>query len=296
MTSPESFIARHPVAIFFGLTFAISWGGALLATGGASPMLGTTPGSDPRFAYAVMAMLVGPSVSGLLMTALVSGRSGLREFLSRLSTWRVGAFWYAVALLTAPVLMLATLLALSAAIAPAFLPGIWTTDDRTSLVLVSLAVGLAAGIFEEVGWTGFALPRLRQRYGVVATGLILGILWTAWHLFPNVWAARAAAGDLTIPLYYTATVAGWFVGYLTAFRVLMVWCYDHTHSVFVAILMHVSLTASLLTLNPLGITGAPLQVFSFAFAAALWLAVAAIVLRSRWQLERRPTRSSRWAA
>ena len=258
-------------------------------------MLGTTPGSDPRFAYAVMAMLVGPSVTGLLMTALVSGRSGLREYLSRLSTSRVGAVWYAVALLTAPVIMLATLVALSS-ISPAFLPGILTTDDRTSLVLVSLAVGLSAGVLEELGWTGFAIPQLRQRYGVVATGLIVGILWTAWHLFPNVWAARAAAGDLTMPLYYTATVAGWFVGYLTAFRVLMVWCYDRTHGVFVAILMHVSLTTSLLTLTPLGIAGAPLQIFSFTFAAALWMAVGAVVLRSRTQVERRPARSSQWAA
>jgi membrane protease YdiL (CAAX protease family) len=70
--------------------------------------------------------------------------------------------------------MTMTLLALSFS-SPAFLPGIFTTEEKTSLLLVSLAVGLSAGIFEELGWTGFAIPGLRQRHGVVATGLIVGV-------------------------------------------------------------------------------------------------------------------------
>jgi len=269
----ERFFARFPVAVYFALTFLISWGGALLAIGGSGAMQGTTPGSDPRFSYALIAMLLGPSLSGILLTVLVSGRAGLRELLSRLVTWRVGGTWYAVALLTAPVVMTITLLALASA-SPAFLPGIFTTDDRPSLLLVSLAVGLSAGIVEEVGWTGFAIPMLSRRYGVLATGLIVGVSWSAWHLLPNVWSSRAAAGDLAMPLYAAGTAAGVFVGYLTAFRVLMVWCYDYTQSLFVAMLMHMSITTSLLILNPIGISGAHLQVFSFALAAAVWLVVA----------------------
>ena len=95
-------------------------------------MRGTTPASDPRFAYALMAMLAGPSLTGLLLTVLFHRGTGLREFVSRLLTCRVGAKWYGVALLTAPVLMLATLLALSF-ISPVFLPGIFTSDDKASL-------------------------------------------------------------------------------------------------------------------------------------------------------------------
>jgi len=269
----RTFIARHPVAVYFGLTFVFSWGGALLAIGGSGGMRGTTPTSDPRFVYALMAMLAGPSLTGLLLTAIISGRAGLRECRSRLLIWRVGVTWYGVALLIAPALMITTLLALSTA-SPAYLPGIFTTDNRPSLLLVGLAVGLLAGIFEELGWTGFAIPTLRRRHGVLATGLIVGMWWSAWHLFPNVWASRAAAGELAMPVYFAGTAAGVFVGYLTAFRVLMVWCYDHTQSLFVAMLMHVSITTSLLILNPIGISGAHLQVFSFAFAAAVWLVVA----------------------
>ena len=64
------------------------------------------------------------------------------------------------------------------------------------------AVGLAAGIFEELGWTGFAVPTLlgRPRYGVLGTGLIVGVLWGAWHLPINFWASgvtwRALPGCL----------------------------------------------------------------------------------------------------
>jgi uncharacterized protein len=90
-----------------------------------------------------------------------------------------------------------------------------------------------------------------------------------------------------MPLYFAGTAIGVFVGYLTAFRVLMVWCYDNTQILFVAI-MHVSVTASLLILHPLGISGANLLVFSFAFAAAVWVVVAVIASRGRWHLERRP--------
>jgi len=271
---------RHPLAAYFAMTFAISWGGMLLAIGAAGGMHGTTPASDPRFAYAVMAMLAGPSVMGLVMTSRVDGRIGLRDFVSRLSTWRVGARWYAVALLTAPTIMTATLLALSF-ISPAFLPGIFVSDDKASLLLVSLAVGVSAGIFEELGWTGFAIPTLRRGCSAVATGLMVGVVWSAWHLLPNIWSRQAAAGDLDPSVYLVGTAVGVFAGYLTAFRVLMVWVYDRTHSIFVAMLMHASITASLLMLNPMGIAGARLQAYSFALAGAVWAMAAVVTLGIR---------------
>lgn len=284
MTTITAFIRRHPVSAYFGLTFVLSWGGMLLAIGSAGGMRGTTPASDPRFAYAVMAMLAGPSVIGLLMTALVEGRTGLREFVSRLLMWRVGVRWYAVAVLTAPITMAAALMALSF-ISPAFLPGIFISDDKASLLLVSLAVGVLAGVFEELGWTGFAIPALRRRYSVIATGLILGSWWSAWHLLPNIWSSRAASGELAISVYLAATALGVFVGYLTAFRGLMVWVYDRTESLLIAMLMHVSFTASLLILNPLDLTGAHLQIYSFALAGAIWVVVA-MLARNRQPLSR----------
>ncbi len=276
MASLTAFIRKHPLATYFALTFTLSWGGAFLAIGGARGMQGTAPASDPRFPYALIAMLAGPSISGILMTALVYGGTGLRDFASRLLTRRVSARWYG-ALVIAPAALGVALLALSA-FSPAFVPGVFASNGKLSLLLISLGVGVSAGIFEELGWTGFAIPTLRRSRGMVATGFIIGIFWTAWHLFPNIWAARPAAGDLAVSIHMTGIIAGIFIGYLTAFRILMVWVYDATKSIFVAMLMHVSLTFGLLTLNPLGIAGMHLLVFSFAFAAALWIVVAVVAL------------------
>ena len=277
MTELKALVARHPAPVYFALTFVISWSGALLAIGGGGDMRGTTPGSDPRFACALIAMLAGPPTTAVLLTALLAGHTGFRDLLARLLTWRVAARWYAVALLTGPLLMMATLLALSLA-SPAFLPGIFIAEDKGSLLLTGLAVGFLAGILEELGWTGFAIPTVRRRHGVVATGLLVGVLWSAWHLLPNIWSAGAAAGELDPPVYMVATAAGVFVGYLTAFRVLMLWVYDRTKSLLLGMLMHLSFTAGLLILNPLAISGIHLVTYSFALAGALWVLVAVVAV------------------
>jgi len=172
MPDIKTFIKRHPVLTYFALTFAISWGGVLIVVG---------PGGIPANAeqlglllpFVVLALTIGPSVAGILLTGLVDGGPGLREFLARLRRWRVDARWYAVALLTPPLLATATLFAL-ALTSPVFLPGIFASDDKASLLLSGIIAGLVGGLFEEPGWTGFAVPKLRQRYGVFTTGLIVG--------------------------------------------------------------------------------------------------------------------------
>ena len=70
----------------------------------------------------------------------------------------------------------------------------------------------------------------------------------------------------------------------------MVWVYDRTDSLFVAMLMHMSFTASLLILNPLDISGGRLQAYSFALAGALWIVVAVIALSNRPEILRQPLR------
>jgi membrane protease YdiL (CAAX protease family) len=296
MTITTRFISTHAVAAYFALTFAISWGGVLLAIGGFTGMSTTSPTSDSRFVYALIAMLAGPSIAGILLTFLADRKQGLRECLSRALTWRVAARWYAFALLTAPLLWLVTSIALSLT-SSQFLSGIVTSADKPGRVQVGLAVALGAGIFEELGWTGFAIPRLRRRHGVFVTGLVVGVLWGAWHLLTSVfWAGRVSAGDLALSVFVPVSVLGVLVGYLAAFRVLMVWVYDRTGSLLVAMLMHVSLTASVLILDPERMTGTALLTYSFALAVAVWTAVALIAALSGGYLVRRPVGSRTRAA
>jgi membrane protease YdiL (CAAX protease family) len=271
MTRAHRFITTHSTPIYFALAFVISWGGVLLVIGGPSGIPGTAAQTNPLFPWVYLAMLVGPSVAGIGMTAFVHRTAGLRQFRSRVLNWRVGARWYALALLTAPVLVMATLLALSLTSAD-YLPGIFATGDKTSRLWFGIAVGLGAGTFEELGWTGFAVPTLRRRYSVLATGLIVGMLWGAWHLLVIVWGVGSSVGSMPLVLFLLLDL----FSFLPAFRVLMVWVYDRTGSLFVAMLMHASLTSSMLILGPVAATGRALVAYEVALAAMLWLVAGVI--------------------
>ncbi len=214
----------------------------------------------------------GPA--GILLTGLVHGRAGFRALLSCLLTWQVSARWYAVALLTAPLVMAVTLFALNRA-SLVTLPGIFTSDDKASLLLFAVAVALGAGFIEELGWTGFAVPHLRRRHGAPVTGLIVGVLWGAWHFLVNVWASGRSSGALSLAVFLPAILVSLLVGALPAYRMLMLVVYDRTRSLVV--LMHVSLTASTLLLSP-SATGASLLTFDLALGAVLWTMVGAVTL------------------
>lgn len=279
-------IKGHPLLGYFTLAFAISWGIVLIVVGP-----GGIPATPEQFqtllTLAVLAMLAGPSVAGILLTGLVFGRAGFLALLSRLLTWRVGARWYAVALLTTPLLATSILLALSLT-SPAFVPGIFTSDDRATVLLTGIAAGLVVGIFEELGWTGFAVPTLRLRYGVLSTGLIVGLLWAAWHFLVTFWGSGTSSGDLSLAVFVPGILFA--VGVLPAYRVLMVWVYDRTGSLLVSILMHASLTAcTVFILTPLA-TGVALVAYNLVLAAALWVVVGAVAVANGGHLSRQPLR------
>jgi membrane protease YdiL (CAAX protease family) len=285
-----AFIKRHPILTYFTLAFAISWGGIFLVIWRFGGIPTTKEQFEMQLPMAILGMLGGPSVAGILLTGLVNGRAGFRELLSRLLRWRVGARWYAVALLTAPLVLMATLFTLSLT-SPVFLPGVFAIDKKVPLLVSGIVGGLITGIFEELGWTGFAVPRLKLRYSILTTGLIVGVLWGAWHILSNdVWGSGTYSGALSPVFFLTLNGFIFLVGQLPAYRVLMVWVYDHTGSLLVAMLMHASLTASTLILGPLAISGVSLLIYGLVSAAALWAVVAAVVMANRGQFSRQPLR------
>src|SRR5215216_7436181 len=222
-------------------------------------------------------------VIDFLLTGLVYGREGFRNLFTRITKWRVGAHWSAVALLTAPLVSTAVLIPLSL-ISPVFFLGIFASDAKVSFVLMGIVVALIVGIFEEIGWTGFAVPTLlKLRYGVLATGLLVGVLWGAWHLLGNdIWVSVATAGGLPPVLFAVLVGLVLLVGQLPAYRVLMVWVYERTGSLLLAILMHASYAASTFILGPLAgpgaMSGAYLLVYVVASAAVTWVVVGAVAL------------------
>lgn len=279
MKALKTLLERHPLATYFALAFAISWGGVLFVTGGPAGIPGTKEETDRLFPLAYLAMLAGPSLAGLLAVLLTQGKTGLRQLWSRLIRWRVGGRWYAIAFLTAPLLTAGVLLSLTL-ISRDFVPGIFTAPDKATLLLFGLSVGLGAGIFEELGWTGFVIPRLGQRHGVLATGLFLGMIWGAWHILVNLWASGTPAREISAVFMLPVLLSTVGLGMLPAYRVLMVWVYEQTGSLLVGMLMHVSLTASLIILRPAA-TGMGLVIYELAWAGTLWAVMAAIAGTAR---------------
>ena len=284
-TSFRAFISRHGVLTYVTLVFALTlgpWGLALItASPGAFPGTGDElrPLADPD-PVMVLAWLVGtlsPALAGILVIALAYGRVGLRDLRSRLFRWRVGVRWYAVALLTVPLLMTAILGALSLT-SKAFLPTTITAEDMASPLVTLLVGGLVISFFEEIGWTGFATHELRKRHGLLATGLILGLPWGVMHL---PWYAETASGALP-PALEVAVIFFYFVPY----RMLMVWVYDHTQSVLLAMLMHLPLIVFLFNLVGPAMAGVPELIFNLVLGATLWVFVAAIAAANRRKLSR----------
>ena len=182
MKTVKDFIKRNPVLTYFALTFAISWGGVYIL--GAPYGMPTTSGQFAKvWPIVFIPYFLGPSMAGLLLTALVHGRVGFRELLSRMLKWRVNFRWHAVALLTAPLVIMPILLLLSLT-SPIFLPDILTSANKVSLIVSGILIGLLfGGILEELGWTGFAIPGLRQNYSILTAVMwAVALATTAWEI------------------------------------------------------------------------------------------------------------------
>jgi uncharacterized protein len=267
MVRITAFIKRHPVPAYYSLVFVISFGSILIVLGPGG-FLGTGQTSGVQLYISGPLSLLGPSIAGVLMTGLIYGKAGFRNLLSRLLRWRVGRGWYAAALLTAPLLTTCVLIVLS------LTPAIMTASNKANLIVSGLAFGCIVPFFEELGWTGFANPEIRKRHSILATGLIMGFLWGVWH-FPVFSASANSSGAVQPAIYLVVMLFSWLIPY----RVLMVWVYDHTHSLLVAMLMHLPLIFDQFVLLPQVLSGTLLMTYLLLFTAALWIIVIAAMLR-----------------
>jgi membrane protease YdiL (CAAX protease family) len=255
----QSFVARRPVAAYFLLTFAVSWLGAFAV---AAPHL-LRREAIPKFAGLMMfpAMLLGPSVVGIVLSGLVDGSNGLRDLFARMRRIRFPARWYA-ALLIPPALVLTVLLCMKTFVSPDFAPNrFW----------IGISFGFVAGFFEEIGWMGYVFPKMRRKENALAPAILLGLLWGAWHIpVIDYLGTSTPRGAYWLPFFLAFTAA------MTAMRVLIAWTYANTKSVLLTQLLHVSSTGSLVIFSPPHVTAAQESLWYAIYAAALWLVVALI--------------------
>ena len=141
----EPWLRRHPLIGYFALAYGISWGGILIVLGATGFDLVELRPLETGLIFLLL-LLLGPSTSGLALTALLDGRAGLHRLWSSLTRWRVGVRWYAVALLTTPLFLFAVLWPLRAFVDPAFAPRFQRPLFAIGLVAASFAVGAALAL------------------------------------------------------------------------------------------------------------------------------------------------------
>ena len=274
--APPRATARAFPLKFVLVAFAFTWFFWLLAILEARGLISSPP------VPALFVGAFGPMVASVAITAQEDGRAGLRLLLSRVTRWRVAPVWYAVAILGPIALTLGTMVlnVVFGGRAPEFSA---IVGALPTVVVLTLYMLVQVGIGEEVGWRGYALPRLQSGYSALFSSVILGALWTLWHL----------------PLFfnpdtsYSNTPFWAFLVFLVPFAILYTWVLNGTGgSVLVVMVLHAVTNASVGTLLrtiPEAASAFGNTEVYLVQAALLWVAAIALVLvYGAANLSRRP--------
>ena len=229
------------IAAWVLLLFALTVLGALpLLVQGLN--LSTVSSSTPHLPVVMTGMLViscAPTLAALLVAGLCPGAGGIRSITRQVRAWRVRFIWYVIALIM-PIAVF--LLAESLTAIRRGTP----LSHWMILPLFSGPGGLYFVIFgslfaEEPGWRGFAQPRLQTRYGALAASILIGLLWSTWHL----WYVITPGGFANV----TGTDAAATYLRLISTSIVYAWMYNNTNgSLLIAMLAHLghNLAASLI--------------------------------------------------
>jgi membrane protease YdiL (CAAX protease family) len=210
------------MTVFLVLTFALSW--TLWFAAGITSSDG--PPNTPLFLLGVFA----PGIVSLILTAHSGGREAVAALLKRLVDWRVPARWFGFALFYMFTIKLAVALLYRVAW------GSWPVFGGESVPMM-FAGAIAATVMggqagEELGWRGYALPRLADRLGLGPAGIVLGVIWAVWHL-PLFFAPAGDTFGQSFPLYLLQVVA---------ISVTMAWVYGKVQgSLLPLMLLHAAI-------------------------------------------------------
>lgn len=175
---------------------------------------------------------LGPPIAAIIVTGFSGGSNSIRQLLRRLLQWRVGLRWYGVAV------MLPGVFVISAFVVGWVLRGQTTPLPAPDFVLIFIVLIIMQSIFfgglEEIGWRGYALPRLQSSFDALTASLVLGVIWVLWHA-PLFVLPGTTQTDLPILPYVLLGIA---------LAVLFTWIYNSTGgSILLAIILHGSFNA-----------------------------------------------------
>jgi CAAX protease family protein len=258
---------------FFSLTYLVSWAcfftAAALSRETASPASGLARLGSP------LVLLLGvfaPALIALALAARAEGRAGALALLRRVVRTPAGVGWYVFAAGYMAAIKLA------AALLQRLVTGAWPAFGQLPIYVMAVAVLFSTPVQagEEIGWRGYALPRLAERLGLARASVVLGVIWACWHL-PFFFIPGSDNSGQSFPVFLLS---------VTALSVAMAWLYWRTHgSLLLTMLMHAAVN------NTTGIVPSPASVahpFSlnaplvgWLTAALLWIGAATFLVRMR---------------
>jgi CAAX protease family protein len=283
-SSLRQVMREHPLFFFFLMAYAFSWITLI-------PYILSVWGILPKFFNFAFDLnpFLGPTLAAFIMTSITEGKAGVLRLLRRYIQWRAGWQWYLFILLGIPALLVLGIMVLPGALASFHgLPPLFLVKYAVSFVLI-LILGGALG--EEPGWRGFALPRMQPRYGPLWGTLLLGVLWTCWHLPHFLTPAQGGGPGTSFATFLTNFPI--FLCSVILIAIIFTWVFNHTRgSLFIAILLHASIDTSsaLVPLFPgLNTTGSDLAaVIGWGVPALL------IVILTRGRLGYQPGQEQSW--
>jgi membrane protease YdiL (CAAX protease family) len=235
-------LRQHPLFFYFLIAYAVSW---ILSIPFILSEWGVLHG-DFRIIFVLKSF--GPFLAAYLMTGITEGRDGLLRLRKRIRQRQAGWQWYLLILLGIPALILIGII-----VQPGSLVNF---QGLKPLLLVSYPLTYIAVMFgggplgEEPGWRGFALPRMQQRHGPLWGTLLLGVMWTCWHLPDFLTSAQGGGPGTGLAAFLQNFPI--FLVLVTAIAIIMTWVFNHTRaSIFIAILAHASVNTPQVVLVPL---------------------------------------------
>jgi len=249
---------------FFLLTFAVTWTCWI-------PVVRASTALTPlRYGLWLLGTFA-PSLVALALTVRSDGRAGLGALLGRILQWQVPVRWYvfAVSYIAAVKLVVALVYRL--------LTGAWPGFGHENLVLMLVAtlISTPAQAGEEIGWRGYALPRLAQCIGYGRGAVLLGVVWACWHL-PQFFLAAADTYKQSFPIWSLQVIA---------LSVAIAWLYTRTQgSLLLMMLMHAAvnntkdIVPSAAT-NPTGTFSLHASLVMYLTVAVMWIAAAYFLFR-----------------
>ena len=224
---------RYSIPLFLFLTFVFAWSmwlpAALTKLNSGTSILGPDGvGQFGRWA---------PGIAAIILTAILLGKQGLGDLFRPLKIWRVDVGWYLFALLFQPGLFFIAkwIDALLGNIYEINSPLTTGVEAPIAFVIPVVIITAVPGAFiEELGWRGFALPRLQNKNTALNASIILGLIWGIWHIPSMLYFGET--NSLTIGLAVLNTIP---------LVILFTWLFNNTQgSLMLVMLFHASLQYS----------------------------------------------------